>query len=831
MATRFVRIDLSDNARDFRPIAIEPGVPLLDRSNSNAKVLFRWLGGLLAEPVWDGESVNFYVRDDSGGRLEDVSPQTADADDLKNLLKDDVAALRDRLEKAKPETSTERAVKKTVLRCLQELVDNPHRTDLDDYFFRYKDVQGRWRLAWCWGYQRVDQEPAPAVVCTDPECALLFVRRPGKSAKCPACEKAWAAKPRKKRSLKVPALLLLLLLLLAAGGWYWWTHPLRLLAEPNQWTGPAGSRIEFKVQKAGLFSKEDVSRQAVPIILDPQVARLDSSGGAVALNPGKTLVRFHLGNLHTDATLVVGEAKMPKSLSIEPRTIELGIGTTARPRAIGQFDDGNEADLTDAVEWSAEKENVVYAYNGLLEGVSEGTSVLTARYRLGDAKPVEAGATVTVAKVDFESLAMAIEPEKVGIGRASQLRIDAVTEAGKRYSVLESSMLTTQVTPPYLAAVQGRLLKGQNVGHGKLAATFAEKHTAGAEFDVVGTGIDTLTVYPEKLAMVVGEIADLSIAAPPGEPVRLTSSKADVVEVTAANRLVGRKEGAATITVAQGTEKRTVDVTVTRADFSALAFDPVRLVVPLDDTVQPRVMARVEGQRQVELSPDIVAIEKQPSPRFAAVEAKSLKVRGLRPTDSSSPQTLAVRLGNLQASAPVEVVVAPMRLTLSPPGPIDLPLGQMMRLNGWATYSGGRRVLVPAERLDWHAAEESAAVPGLELRGQRVAALKAGAGPLSVFASYFGRESNRVMFKSVEAGDVKLVAGVDRPLRLAGGRRALYISRQAARKATWNLCPNWPVSSRRKRACWPSMRSRAGFAPRRLARQASRPRMRRPSSR
>ena len=28
-----------------------------------------------------------------------------------------------------------------------------------------RDANGNWRLVWCWGYQRIDQEPAVAVVC------------------------------------------------------------------------------------------------------------------------------------------------------------------------------------------------------------------------------------------------------------------------------------------------------------------------------------------------------------------------------------------------------------------------------------------------------------------------------------------------------------------------------------------------------------------------------------------------------------------------------------------------------------------------------------------
>jgi len=94
-----------------------------------------------------------------------------------------------------------------------------------------------------------------------------------------------------------------------------------------------------------------------------------------------------------------------------------------------------------------------------------------------------------------------------------------------------------------------------------------------------------------------------------------------------------------------------------------------------------------------------------------------------------------------------------------PPGtfagrPIDLPLGQMMRLQGFATYSGGRRAMIRNERMKWFQQEKS--VPGLELyQGSEafgaVGATKVGAGPLNVYANYHGQESNRVTFKGVDA--------------------------------------------------------------------------------
>jgi len=243
MAKRFVRVDLSDAARDFRPIAVEPGVPLLDRPGSNSKIIFRWLGGLAAEPVWEGDSVSFFVRDDHGGRLEEAVCQPATREDLESTLQDDVNTLKQRIERARPETSTERALHRAVRRSFEELSEDPNRTDLDDYFFRYRDVEGRWRLVWCWGFQRVDQEPAPAVICTDPDCNLLFVRRPGQSPKCPSCEAALATRPTRRFAWKRVAVLCLLMLLLGALAALWWLNPQRLIATPATWKGPPGSRI------------------------------------------------------------------------------------------------------------------------------------------------------------------------------------------------------------------------------------------------------------------------------------------------------------------------------------------------------------------------------------------------------------------------------------------------------------------------------------------------------------------------------------------------------------------------------------------------------------
>ncbi|MGA2034145.1 MAG: Ig-like domain-containing protein, partial [Thermoguttaceae bacterium] len=786
MATRFVRIDLADEARDYRLIAVEPGVPMLDRSGANGRIVYRWLGGMVAEPVWEGDCVNFYVRDDQGGRLEEALCQPATEQDLQTLLKDDVEKLRSRLEAATPETPTERLLKRVLLRTFQDLLDNPNRSNLDSYFFRYRDVTETWRLVWCWGYQRVDQEPAPSVICNDPKCNQLFVRRPGKSPKCPGCSQLFSLRPLRRTNLNRSILIGLLLLLLVSALVWWFGRPSRLIATPASFSGPPGARIEYAIKQASLFQSKNVSGQAVGIPLDPGVVRYNQiTGAARIVGPigSETTIHFQMGNLKTDVKVKVTAAANPERITIEPHAIELGVGTTAQLKLIGEYADGTKADLTEAALWKAEDGPVVYANKGFVEGKSPGTATISVRFRGSPESPyIEQTANVSVEKIDFQSLEAAVEPLPVGLGRASKLRMEAVAADARRYSVLGSSLLKTDVSPYYLATVVGQNLRGERIGSGKLLATFMGEKPLAAEkpFSVAGLpGVDQLVVTPESLSMAVGEIADLAVASPSMEPVHFSSSKPEVVEISAANRLIGRSEGAAQVEVAQGGRKQTVDVTVAKAEFQSIALDPAEVVVPVDDQTQPRVVARIKGDetaRSVEIAPDLLAVDKAPSPRYVDFFAKLLAMRGVTPTTPSTTQTLAVHFDKHKTSAPVEVVLAPLQLELTPAGPIDLPLGQQMRLQCWANYSEGRRVQLPGERLKW-SADSKGAAPGLELRGDRVAALKPSGGPLPVYAAYFRHDSNQVIFKSIDADpNLKLAVEVDRTLRLAGEKGKAVIT-------------------------------------------------------
>ena len=232
-----------------------------------------------------------------------------------------------------------------------------------------------------------------------------------------------------------------------------------------------------------------------------------------------------------------------------------------------------------------------------MEGLAPGSATIGARYRGGPDSPyVEAAATVNVAKGDFQSIEVGVDPATIDVGLSGKVRVDAVAGDGRRYNLLESSQLTTEISPAYVAALNGTTLQGRRPGGGKLSVSLGNGMTGSGEFTVVMPRPFASVVHPESLDLAVGEIADIAWISPDRSPVHLNCSKAGIVDITADNRLIGRSVGDTEITVNQsGKALGTVAVTVAKCDFQNLFFDPGSQVVEVDGTMHPDAFALVAG--------------------------------------------------------------------------------------------------------------------------------------------------------------------------------------------------------------------------------------------
>jgi len=191
MKPRLARVDLSDGARDFRAVAVEPGVPMLDTAGNNAQLLGLWLGRFVAEPVWEGGQVAFRLPEEQPGR---VSCRPVTPARLHGPLRGELAELREKIEAVRPGSPFERLLHCTIADAFHSLTNDPKRADVGCYFLEYRDARGRWRLIWLPGYERVRREKATGRICARSRCRLLYAQRQGYAAKCPVCDPKGAAR-------------------------------------------------------------------------------------------------------------------------------------------------------------------------------------------------------------------------------------------------------------------------------------------------------------------------------------------------------------------------------------------------------------------------------------------------------------------------------------------------------------------------------------------------------------------------------------------------------------------------------------------------------------
>ncbi|QEH32062.1 Bacterial Ig-like domain (group 2) [Aquisphaera giovannonii] len=792
-----VRIGLSETACDFRPLALDPGLPMLDPEGATYRVLRRWLGDFAAEPVVRGGRVEFHAQRE-GRRPLGIELEPASAADLAGPLKDQHAALQQRLAAIRPATASERLI-------LNQLrLPERHR---DCFLFKYRTPGGPWQLVWLWGYVRKDEEPGTAVLCGRPECATLFVRRGSRPSRCPACAGAGGGERKRSNALPAAAALVVLAGLAASGYWFLTRKPapppvavanveapptapaLRLVVSPETWSGPVGARVAFQVRKSGPDgTSEDLGPAVLADVEDPRICRMDDATmRATALAPGKTAAHFRLGALETTVTLSVREPGAPRTLTIEPADPAINVGSTAALRLIGEYDDGSHADLTEAARWVAEPRQRLFCYGGWIEGLAAGEAEVAAEYRAGPSmvKPLRASRKVVVKDEPYRSLAVEIGPDPLRVATPVEVRVTATTGSGRRVPVSKSSALKLEVDPPQVAGIRDGRLVGQATGAGRLLARL-DKLEAAREFRVApGEPLPTSDGLPTHLRMAVGEVASL----PGMRDVRGLESRAPgVVAVNGDRRLVAKAAGSATIVATlepqaasakpedkatlAGPKVREVKVDVEAVELASLAIVPKRIALPVDEPVTARVVARGRDNREVELAPAVLAWEMLPASDAVGFDASRLEFRG-REAASEATHPIAVRHRGLRATGEVEVVSSPFRLSVTPPGPIELPVGQSAPLQVWADRRGNRRSEIPADRVQWEAAPS----PQFAIARGEVTARGPAGGTWEIRARYRGQASAPVLFRAAPAGtdEGRLVA--DRPVLMPGDSGRLRVER------------------------------------------------------
>ena len=579
MATRIFSVDVSGSDTDFQALATEPGLAMLDRQNANYVILRRWLGNLVAEPSYrGGELVDFYVQAEDGGRVENVECVAATKEDLEGTLNQELKTIQAKIKRARPEDASEQSLHRIVRKTINDLTKNLEQSDYDCYFFKYRVGKSSWKLVWCWGYQRSDPEPATSMICTNPECEQLFVRRPNQKPKCRGCASTVVRRRRgplgfvlSGRNLGIAAAILLLLLL--GIGYLGWP---RVTVSPENWTGEMGDEANFKIERSAWFSTKDLTAEVSAAVKDNAIMEFDGASGT-AIFPGKTTVTFAAAGSSVEVALNVKQPPAPNSLVFEPANVSVMEDRSTDVRVFGLYDK-KKLDLTKLLAkegFAVADTNLATMSGNRINGVEQGITQLKADY-----KDVKAATQLKILDRRFrlpESLT--VEPSTVDlfVGATQRLKVTADFGGGHVLDVTGDVAAWEVEDVNVAGSIGDGVMKGTTPGSTNLRVVYRTPNnpdlytTADALLKVTHADYKQLKISASPPTISKGQSSDLTVAGVTEDgkeyrlaasAVRLTVDPPETGQIYG-NRFIGSEIGTAKILASVAGVSSELEVEVT----------------------------------------------------------------------------------------------------------------------------------------------------------------------------------------------------------------------------------------------------------------------------
>lgn len=326
---------------------------------------------------------------------------------------------------------------------------------------------------------------------------------------------------------------------------------------------------------------------------NPTVASITSGGRLIAVGLGTVVVRAQSSAFVGVRDSAVVAVRIPRRVTVAPATLSIGPGQTQQLAATVQIESG----LSTAVTWrSADPSVAIVAANGLLTGVAQGTTTITA---VSVADTTRRGnATVTVVPM-VRTVDVQPSTATIVLGGTRQLTATVTADPGA------STAVSWRSSNPAVAQVAANgTVTAIAQGTATVTAIAAGDSTrrSSATITVVPVVRD-LEVQPATASIAVGQTRQLaaSVAAEPGTDVSVTwrSSNAAVATVSSSGLVTGVASGAAIISavsVADTTRQSTALITVTNAaTVQSIDVSPRNVALQAGQTAQLVPQVQVSG--------------------------------------------------------------------------------------------------------------------------------------------------------------------------------------------------------------------------------------------
>lgn len=318
----------------------------------------------------------------------------------------------------------------------------------------------------------------------------------------------------------------------------------------------------------------------------PAVATIDANGLVTAVSPGTSVMTASIGGVTATATITV-TAVAVASVTVTPNGGSVTAGATMQLTATPRDAGGNVLTGRTTAWKSATTAVATVNANGVVSGVSAGTSVITATI-----DGISANVTVTVSNAPVISASVSPASSSVVVGGTVQLAVTARDGSG---AIVTGRPTVWTTGNPSVATVDANgLATGVAAGSTSLTVS-VEGVRATANVTVTEIPIASITLNPTTASVTAG--ATVTLAATPldakgnalaGRTLTWSSSNSAVATVSQSGVVSGVTAGSATITVSGASAGQSPPVTksATLTVTAPTVQGPQRIVIsPLSGTL------------------------------------------------------------------------------------------------------------------------------------------------------------------------------------------------------------------------------------------------------
>ena len=363
---------------------------------------------------------------------------------------------------------------------------------------------------------------------------------------------------------------------------------LSILVTPDNASIPLGISEPFTA--TGVFSNGDTQdlASAVWSSSDPTAVSIDASGLAQTLAQGPVTISATYGTVTGSTTFAVLPAALA-SISLNPTSPSIALGTTVQLTPAGTFTDGSTQTLS-SVLWNSDDPTVAFvAVNG--NGVVSGNAIGSANVSATSGS-ITGSTVVTVTQAVISSIAVTPPTATIPAGLTQQFTATATFTDSSTQNVTSQATWTSSSGSVATVSSSG-LAAAVAVGSSTITASMGSVG-GGATLNVGPAVLQSITISPQNATMGKGTILQFTATGIYSDSstqdltalVTWTSSDSTEVSIDTTGLATGRQFGTVTITAALGSINNSTSLTVNKNPLVGIVITPVNPTIGVGQTQQ-----------------------------------------------------------------------------------------------------------------------------------------------------------------------------------------------------------------------------------------------------